>query len=95
MTYGRIIIADHAGQRMYERSVSYDEVVQILLNGEIIEKYPDDFPYPSELRLGFCGSRTLHVVSADVHKTQTTIVITVYEPDPTQWQSDFRRRKRK
>lgn len=80
---------------MYERSVSYDEVVQILSIGEIIENYPDDFPYPSELRLGFSGSRALHVVSADVHNTQTTIIITVYEPDPAQWQADFRRRKQK
>ena len=59
----------------------YDAVVWILSNGEKMEKYPDDYPYPSELRLGYCDSRALHVVSADDRKTQTTIVVTLHEPD--------------
>ena len=93
MTYKRIIVVDHAGRRMHERSISYNDVLQVLSSGEIIEQYPDDTPYPSQLILGFCATRAIHVVKADNHQDQATFIITVYEPDSTLWHPDFRRRK--
>jgi len=93
MTYERIIVLDHAGQRMHERAISYKDILQVLSSGEIIEQYPDDTPYPSRLVLGFCAARAIHVVAADNHNHQITVIITVYEPDPTLWHSDFRRKK--
>jgi hypothetical protein len=61
-----------------------------LVNGDVIEDYPNDYPYPSRLVLGFCGARPLHVVAADNPGAPETIVITVYEPDPAQWDVTFR-----
>ncbi len=62
-------------------------------NGEVIEEYPDDTPYPSRLVLGRRHGRPLHVVAADDPDERETIVITVYEPNPTEWEADFKRRK--
>ena len=66
---------------------------QVLVNGKTIEAYPGDQPYPSRLVLGWRGSRPLHLVVADHLTGQETIVITVYEPDPVRWESDFERRR--
>ena len=52
-----------------------------------IKEYPDDKPYPSRLILGWKEGKPLHVVAAE------TIIITVYQPDPTLWNADFRSKK--
>ncbi len=58
------------------------------------KEYPRDKPYPSRLISGRCENRQLHVVVADNPENYELIVITAYDPDPEQWQADFRRRKR-
>ncbi|HEV8725662.1 MAG TPA: DUF4258 domain-containing protein [Candidatus Binatia bacterium] len=58
-----------------------------------LEDYPDDTPYPSRLVLGWNDRRPIHVVVADNVDEQENIVITVYEPDPLEWEPDFKRRK--
>lgn len=73
--------------------MSASPIFEILTNGETTEIYPDDTPYPSRLVLGWLGSRPLHVVVADNAEAQETIVVTVYEPDPEQWETGFRRRR--
>ena len=94
MNVGRLVFRIHAIQRMFQRHVSKDDVRHVLESGETIETYPKDTPYPSRLVLGWRESRPLHVVVADNADHQETIVITVYEPDPEEWEQDFRRRKR-
>ena len=37
----------HALERMMERGISKETVIETLLNGEVIEDYPDEMPYPS------------------------------------------------
>ena len=83
----------HAVRRMFERSISADDVRQVLAKGEAIADYPNDQPYPSRLVLGAVGNRAVHVVVAYNEREDETIVITVYEPDPTLWEPDFRRRR--
>jgi hypothetical protein len=78
---------------MYQRSISEPEVRHVIATGEIVEDYPDDTPYPSRLVLGWHGSRPLHVVIADNVDDQENIVITAYEPDPGEWEPDFKRGK--
>ena len=89
----RLIFRAHAIQRMFQRSVTVEDVRQVLATGETIENYPDDTPYPSRLVLGRQGSRPLHVVVAENRAMREIIVVTVYEPDPDRWGSDFRRRR--
>ena len=90
----RLIFRVHAVQRMFERRVTVDNVRHVLATGETIEHYPDDTPYPSRLVLGWCESRPLHVVVAENQVMREIIVVTVYEPDGAQWESDFRRRRK-
>jgi hypothetical protein len=61
--------------------------------GEVVERYPDDQPYPSRLLLGWRKGRPLHVVGAENTSANEMVVITAYEPDRAQWEADFRRRK--
>lgn len=93
MIFKQLVFRIHAIQRMFQRRISEDDVRRVLTTGEIIENYPDDIPYPSELVLSWCGSRPIHVVIANNVDARESIVVTVYEPDPDQWEPGFRRRK--
>jgi hypothetical protein len=44
---GQFEITVHARERMAEREVSTDDLISLIIIGETIEDYPDDFPYPS------------------------------------------------
>lgn len=94
MTYPRLVFRVHAVQRMAERQVDVDAVRRVLEGGEVIADYPDDTPLPSRLVLGWLGDRPLHVVVGDNHVDRVTVVITVYEPDPTQWEPGFKSRRK-
>ena len=63
-------------------------------NGEIIEQYPDDFPFPSCLVLGISvKGKYIHiVVSLNDGKIY---LITAYIPDADKWESDLKTRKEK
>ncbi len=90
----RLVFRVHALQRMFERSLSAEDVQNVLANGKTIEPSPDDQPYPSRLVLGWVGERPVHVVVADNTAHHEMIVITVYEPDPNRWEPSFERRRR-
>ncbi|MGD9970745.1 MAG: DUF4258 domain-containing protein [Sulfuricurvum sp.] len=86
------IYRTHAIERMFQRDVNEEDVEQVVKNGEIVEEYPADYPYPSFLVLGYCGSRPLHVVFAK-DETENIIVITVYEPTLEKWLEDLKTRR--
>ena len=88
----RIIFRAHAVQRMFQRNVNEKDVRSILMQGEMIEHYADDKPYPSRLMFGWIDKRPIHVVAADNVMDNETIVVTVYEPDKEKWSVDFKRR---
>jgi hypothetical protein len=88
----KLIFRKHALQRMFQRSISTNDVRVVLDDGKCIMAYPDDTPYPSRLMLGWRGDRPIHVVAADTQENET-IVITVYEPDPELWEEGFERKK--
>lgn len=89
----KLVFRVHATQKMFERSISAEEVRVVIDSGEVIREYPDDKPYPSRLILGWSDTRPIHVVAADNDEDQETIIITTYEPDPALWESDFKRKK--
>jgi len=89
---GKIIFRTHAIKRMFQRRIDEKDVRSVLENGEIIEIYSDDTPYPSRLILGWRDNRPLHVVAADNVTDNETIVITVYEPEQDKWSSNYKRR---
>jgi len=92
MSKERITYRLHAVKRMFERKISADEVRYVLETGEAIEEYPDDTPYPSRLIMGWYKGRPIHVVAANNSLDKEIIIITVYEPDPSEWDPECRER---
>lgn len=89
----RLVFRVHAIQRMFQRTISAEEVKQVLTVGETIETYATDKPFPSRLILGWSGARPLHVVAADDEQSGETIIVTVYQPNLDEWEQGFKRRK--
>jgi len=85
----------HAIQRMFERGLSHDTIVDIIHNGDVIMEYPEDKPLPSALILGYSEGLPIHAVIAFQYLTGHCLVITVYSPDSEKWGSDFKKRKAK
>lgn len=78
---------------MFEREIGANEVATILRDGEVIDYYPDDIPYPSYLMLGYVEGDPIHVVLAIDGESRTCHVVTVYAPNPDLWDSNFRLRR--
>lgn len=87
-----IRISQHAQQEMSEEDVMFDDVLNVLSSGHVLENYP-------EHRRGACcllngltrGERPLHVVCTTTRSP--LIVITVYEPKPPRWVTPSERRR--
>ncbi len=61
----------------------YDSVVEA---GEVIEDYPDAYPTPACLILGFNTiGEPIHSVWSYDRIRQSAKLITVYRPDPNRW----------
>jgi len=73
----------HARARMFERRISNRDLVDLIINGEIIEEYPDKEPCPAVLMLGFVSGRQCHAVVACCRDHLR--IITVYWPDEERW----------
>lgn len=88
-----IVYQRHAVERMALRAIREEDIEHVLHTGESIEVYAHDTPYPSELLLGWSGTRPLHVVVATDMINRRRIIITAYQPDPNQWDATFRGRR--
>ena len=60
-----------------------------IAKGEVIEDYPDDYPYPSCLILG----EGIHIVAGI--GDDMLWLITAYRPDLDQWSDDLKTRREK
>lgn len=93
MKFERLEFSRHAILRMFRRKISAADVRTAIETGEVIETYSQDIPYPSLLILGYAGNRPLHVVVANDSENNRGIVVTIYHPDPLQWEAGFRKRR--
>ena len=85
----------HSLERMLERNISRSVVLEAVMNGEIIEDYPEDQPFPIVLFLGWIGPKPIHVVVSYDSANQILFIITAYEPHLKHFKPDFKvRRKR-
>lgn len=92
---GRVEWQKHALEQMLERGISRETVKEVLRNGELVEDYPDDKPYPSGLFLGWIKGEPLHVVAALDSLTGWCFIITAYKPDLEHFESDYKIRRQK
>lgn len=91
-TLENIEITMHAAKRLEQRGILIDDVISCINNGEIIEQYPDDYPFPSCLILGSSvNDLFIHVVVGSDLKTLW--IVTAYYPDANKWDVDFKVRK--
>lgn len=87
-----IEITMHAARRLEQRGILIKDIMDCIKNGEIIEQYPADYPYPSCLILGKSekGSHMHAVVGSDM---KTLWIVTAYFPDVQRWEDNFKIRK--
>ena len=79
-------ITNHADEEIQKDHLLLNEVLGATGNGEIIESYPNDFPFPSCLIFGRTGAgEPVHAVWAFDEGTGIAVLITVYRPDPERW----------
>jgi Domain of unknown function (DUF4258) len=89
---GEFEFSRHAFRRAVERNISEQEIREAGTQAEIIEDYPEDKYSPSALLLGFAAAgRPLHF-QVSFAETDLTKIITIYEPDPSEW-LDYRTRR--
>lgn len=89
---GAFEFSRHATDQSILRVIAVVEIRQAIAAGEIIEDYPNDKYGPSCLILGFTeASRPLHIQCSYPSRPLIKI-ITVYEPNPSEW-IDFRIRR--
>lgn len=53
---------NHAIEFMAKRGITENEAERVILNGEIIEDYPNDKPLPSRLIFLLSDNRPVHLV---------------------------------
>jgi hypothetical protein len=75
---------------MDERGISTEDLVNLILDGSIIEDYPDSRPCPSALIAGRAGWRYCHAVVALCENHLR--IITVYWPEDGEWKDNMTRR---
>jgi len=88
----QFIITHHARLRMFQRNITTDMIAVVITNGQIIEEYPNDFPCPSLLVLGYHQENPLHVVIAECEDHAR--IITVYTPNEEYWIEHQKRRRK-
>lgn len=92
-TPNKIVLTKHAKDRMIERCITINDIVNGISTGEIIKQYKDDKPLPSCLILGFSiDNKYIHIVVS--HDSDYIYLITAYYPNIDQWENDFKTRKK-
>lgn len=89
----KIAITQHANKRLKERGIFLSDIETAILNGEIIEEYPNDTPFPSCLIFGHTENNLpLHIVAST--DEEFLFIITAYYPDLKKWEENFKIRRR-
>ncbi len=87
------ILTRHCQLRLEKRGILISDVEYAILHGEIIEAYPEDYPFPS--CLVFCilqSGQPLHVVCSV--GDGVLYLITAYRPTLDKFESDYKTRRK-
>lgn len=91
-TEDKVLMTQHSSERCRQRGIKIKDIRHAIMNGEIIEQYPDDYPFLSCLIFGYSvDNKIIHVVMSD--EGTGSRIITAYFPDPEKWESDYKTRK--
>lgn len=90
---GKIKWAAHCLERLQARDISMEDAINCINNGEIIEDYPTDFPYPSCLIFGYTiNNHIIHVVVGT--DKEYAYMVTAYFPNTVKFLDDLKTRRR-
>ena len=75
---GKFVWSTHILDSAEKRNITKEDVLSCIFSGEIIEYYPDDYPYSSCLVFGYStDSTTIHTVVA--FNDEKAVLVTVYK----------------
>ena len=85
-------VTQHAQQEMVEEDITFDEVLEAISTGQILEDYPEHRRGPCCLINGITqNGRPLHIVCTSIQPV--LIIITAYEPRSPRWITPTQRRR--
>lgn len=92
---GDVRLSEHGYEELGKDAILTEDVVASITTAVLVEDYPDRFRGPSILALQHdANGRPIHVVWAlAADEWRPAVLVTAYRPDPSLWDSDFRRRK--
>lgn len=66
-TEDKVLMTQHSSERCRQRGIKIKDIRHAIMTGEIIEQYPDDYPFPSCLIFGYSvDNRIIHVVMKEL-----------------------------
>ena len=91
---GNIFYTGHADDEMTKDNLTAKNVETAILNGKIIENYPNDKPLPSCLISGKSEEISIHVVVGYNKEMNRVRVITVYIPSIEKFTDNYSKRRK-
>ena len=91
---GDIMWRKHAAEKMIQRDILRQDVIDVLINGACIQTYHTDKPFPSALFLGFIEGRPIHVIAAFDDIENLVYIITAYSPNLMVFEDDFKTKRK-
>ena len=91
--HDRRLLSEHAFDKLRILDCTFAEFDAALAEAEVIEERDVTSNEVKEIVLVVDWVRPLHVVVVVDDAHQEERIVTVYEPDPSQWSSDYRRRR--
>ena len=80
--------------RLAERNISRDTILEVIINGEIIEDYSQDKPFPNCLIFKMVKGEPYHVVVSYDSEYKKVYIITAYNPSLDKFEPDFKTRRK-
>ena len=91
---GRYVIAFTHTEKLRQRRIKAQDIEESVEGGIIIEDYPDDPRGASCLIFGWVGGRPLQILCGRLD-AEEILIITAYEPDPSEWKQDWKTRRKR
>ena len=92
---GKILWTYHVNMRLRGRSIPREMVIMSRDSFEVIEEYPEDRYFPSYLLYSVYRGEIFHVLCATDVEADNIRIVTAYRPNPEEWESDLKTRRRK
>ncbi|MFG6377538.1 MAG: DUF4258 domain-containing protein [Lachnospiraceae bacterium] len=81
----------HAAERIQQRGISREDVINCIMGGEIIEEYPEYWLNPACLIFGYSvNNKIIHVV---IGLDNYIHIVTAYFPNEEKFEPDMKTRK--